>query len=154
GPIAAPAKLRFALGGYAARPGNQIIARRIDTGATVPLAPVFDVGERWRIADFVLPDEWKGKPIVLVARDETKMPTGWLADSEPIRGGRGGGLAEFLDSLAAWSINGLLLSLPWFAALRWLSGREGIPTHWLPLAAAGVVAAAGYAAFWVYFWNA
>ena len=151
GPFPAPAVLRFAVGGYPARAGNQLHVERADTKAILPVAPLFDVGERWRVMEFPLPADWIGKPVTLIARDEARQLGGWLAVSEPIRDGRISGNAALFESLAAWSLNGILFGLPWFALLRWLAARAWLPPQWLPLAAAAGVAIGGYLAFWAYF---
>lgn len=151
GPFPVPPTLRFAAGGYPARPGNQLYVERTDTKARLPVATGPDIGERWRMLEFVPPTEWIGRPVVLVAEDTARQLGGWLAVSEPVRGGHGGGNAELCTTLAGWSLNGLLYGLLWFAALRWLHRRRLVPDPWLPLVALAVVAAAGYGAFFAYF---
>jgi len=150
GPFPAPHSLRFGVGGYPTRPGNEVYLELVSTGARLPVNFTSDVGERWRIVDVTVPPAWEGSMVALHARDDATDLGGWLAVSEPVRGGRGTG-AEFFETLAAWSVNGLLLGILWAAALRRLAGRSWVPPHWMPLVAAGFVALAGYAAFWVYF---
>ena len=154
GPFPAPPTLRFAAGGYPGRPGNQLYLERADTKARVPVATGPDIGERWRMLEFVPPADWVGRPVVLVADDAAKQIGGWLAISEPVRGGHGGGNAELCATLAGWSLNGLLYGLLWFAALRWLHRGRVVSAPWLPLVAVAVVAAAGYVAFYAYFASA
>ncbi|MCX6955868.1 MAG: hypothetical protein NTV51_27305 [Verrucomicrobia bacterium] len=149
GPFAAPRLLRLALGGYPTKPGNQLYLELVPTGAHLPVEVATDVGERWRIIQLALPPDWTGKPVILHARDAATGLGGWLAVSEPVRGGRGTG-AEFLETLTAWSVNGLLFALLWFAVLHRLPGGW-VPPPWTPLVAAGFVALLGYAAFWAYF---
>jgi hypothetical protein len=99
GPFPAPRILRFALGGYPDKPGNQVFVELAGTAAgagntaadtRLPVASP-PVGERWEVVDIVLPAAWAGRPIRLVAIDQSKGVGGWLALTEPIRGGRGDG---------------------------------------------------------------
>ncbi len=153
GPFVAPTVLRLALSGYPNRAGNEIHLVRPDTGARLPLKPATDIGERWRLEDFPLPEDWRGRSVQLVARDAAKMPGGWLALSEPMRGGHREGDAQLFASLSAWLLNGTLLGLLWYGALRWLRARAWVAPHWLPLVAAGAVAAGAYAVFWASWWG-
>jgi|GEM_PF-464868 len=150
GPFPAPARLRLAVGGYPPYPGNTLRLELAGTAETVPLKPPA-VGERWRIIDQDLPAAWRGRSVTLVAIDEAKAIGGWIAVTEPLRGGVGDGPAGLWQTLAAWAANGLLLGLVWCAALRALARRDWIPNAWLPVAAAAVVAGAGYLVFWAYF---
>ena len=154
GPFPAPTVLRFAVGGYPTHAGNELYVELVATHARQPVNVVFDVGERWRIVDFHPAAAWVGQPVTLVARDDAKGIGGWLALSEPVRGGYGAGNPEFFETLAAWSINGLLLGLLWFAALRAITARAWVAPYWAPLVAAAAVAACGYAVFWAFFANA
>ena len=150
GPFPAPAQLRFAVGGYPPYPGNTLRVERVGSGEQLVIqAPA--VGERWRVIDQPLPAAWLGQPIQLVAIDEAKALGGWLAVTEPIRGGVGDGATGLWQSLAAWAINGVLLGALWLAAVRTLAPRRLVPAPWLPLVALGVVAALAHATFWVYF---
>lgn len=90
GPFAAPARLRIAVGGYPNRPGNQLYVENAATKTRLPIE-AGDVGEGWKIVDRALPPEWRGQPVTLHARDDAKQNAGWLAVTEPVRGGRGGG---------------------------------------------------------------
>ena len=154
GPFPAPSTLRFAAGGYPARAGNQLYVERTDPKARLPVATGPDIGERWRMLEFVPPADWIGRPVVLVADDAATQIGGWLAVSEPVRSGPGGGNAELCSTLAGWALNGLLYGLLWFAALRWLHRRRLVTDPWLPLAALAAVAAAGYLTFFAFFASA
>ncbi len=150
GPFSAPARLRLAVGGYPPYPGNTLRLELAGTAETLPLKPPA-VGERWRIIDQDLPAAWRGRPVTLVAIDDAKAIGCWIAVTEPLRGGIGDGPAGLWQTLAAWAANGLLLGLVWCAALRGLARQSWIPAPWLPVAAAAVVAGAGYLVFWAYF---
>ena len=150
GPFPAPRRLRVAVGGYPPYPGNTLRLELAGTSETLPLKPPA-VGERWRIIDQDLPAAWRGRPVTLVAIDEAKAIGGWIAVTEPLRGGVGDGPAGLWQTLAAWVANGLLLGLVWHAALRLLARSAWIPAPWLPVVAAAVVAGAGYLVFWAYF---
>jgi hypothetical protein len=150
GPFPAPRVLRFAIGGYPNNAGNTLRLELAETGEALPIAHPA-VGERWDIATIDVPPTWVGRPIRIVALDESKILGGWLAVTEPLRGGRQRGNNALIESLAGWAITGLALGLLYFAALRWLPLTAWLPPHWVPLAAGAVVAACGYVAFWVYF---
>jgi hypothetical protein len=150
GPFPAPAHLRFAVGGYPPYPGLALRLDRPGTTETIAInAPA--VGERWRVIDQPLPEAWRGQPIQLVAVDNSKVTGGWIAITEPIRGGVGDGATGLWQSLGAWALNGLLFGVLWLAATRLLAPRNLVPAPWLPLLSAGVVAALGHLAFWAYF---
>ncbi len=150
GPFAAPPRLRFAAGGYPDQPGNGFFAELAATGERAPiLLPA--IGERWHIVDFDFPSAWVGQPVRLIAIDEAKTLGGWLALSEPLRGGRGEGAAGLFESLAAWSVNGLIFGVLYFGAARALARRAWVPAAWLPLVALAMVANAGALVFWAYF---
>ncbi len=154
GPFPAPARLRFGLGGYPTKPGITLAVELAESGEQHPVPVARDVGERWTIAECDLPAAWVGRPIKLVARDQAAGFGGWVAVTEPLRGGRGEGNHAFYTSLAAFATNGLLLFLVWQAALLGLARRAWIAPPWRPLAAAGVVAAAAYLVFWCTFASA
>ncbi|MBM3853655.1 MAG: hypothetical protein FJ399_10930, partial [Verrucomicrobia bacterium] len=150
GPFPAPAHLRFAVGGYPPYPGLALRVERPGTHETIPInAPA--VGERWRVIDQQIPATWRGEPIQLVALDNSKVTGGWIAITEPIRGGVGDGATGLWQSLGAWALNGLLLGVLWLAAIRLLAPSCLVPAPWLPLLGVGVVAALGHLAFWAYF---
>lgn len=153
GPFPAPRILRFGLTGYPAHEGVRLHAE-LDGGAEKFPLTHGDLHERWEIADFELPLAWVGRPIRIVGSDQTKTLGGWFGLSEPLRGGHGDGNNGLLETLAAWTINGLLLGLLFFASLRWLLARAWLAPQWVPLGAAAIVAACGYLAFWAYFANA
>ena len=153
GPFPAPRQLRFAVGGYPPYPGNTLRIERTDTKEQLTLHPPA-VGERWRIIDRTLPAAWYGQPIQIVASDQATALGGWLALTEPIRGGVGDGVTGLWQSLTAWAVNGLLLAVLWLAAVRWLAPRRLVPAAWLPLVALGLVAALAYLTFWAYFAHA
>lgn len=151
GPFPAPLRLRIAVGGYPGRADEiQVSAVRLQDGARVQLK-LSDVGERWRITEHDLPGEWRGQPITLQATDRAQGLGGWVSLTEPINGGRGEGPAGLLETLAAWSINGVLLGLLWLAAVRLLRKSGRVAESWIPLAGVAVVATGGYLLFWAYF---
>ncbi len=148
GPFPAPRTLRFAVGGYPDGAGNSLRLERTDSGETLPLNHPA-VGERWSIVDVTLPAAWTGRPVRLVATDAATGLGGWLAVSEPLRGGRSDGNHALLESLTCFALNALLLALLWLPAARILSGTT-LPAYWQPLAATAAVAAAGYLIYWAY----
>jgi hypothetical protein len=150
GPFPAPERLRFGIGGYPAR--TALYVEHMASRARLRLNHA-DVGERWRIADFPVPVAWHGQPISLIAVDEARGPGGWLALTEPVLGGPGASGAARWTAFAAWTINGLLLGVLWLAAARELTRRDWVTAPWIPLAAAAVVAAAGYVVFWAYLFH-
>lgn len=151
GPFPGTPRVRFALTGHPADPKNEVAVELVATGARLPVT-ISDMGGRWNIVDVDLPPAWVGQPVRLIARDGSAST--WLGISEPLAGGRGEGNYGLRQTLAAWAINGLLLGVVWLAALSWLSGRGWVDAAWLPLAAAGAVAAIAYFGFWVYFAHA
>ena len=150
GPFPAAARLQFAAGGYPARAGNLLAVELVETGErrTVDTGP--DIGERWRVLHWEVPVPWQGRPVRIIAVDAATGPGGWLAVTEPLRGGRGEGSNALTVTLAGFAWNGLLLFLLWRAAVGWLGRRGWFAPHWLPLAGAGAVAAAAYGMFWAY----
>ncbi|HVU35380.1 MAG TPA: hypothetical protein VHE61_18225 [Opitutaceae bacterium] len=150
GPFVAPSTLTFAISGYPTQPGNAVFLERTGSHERQRVE-ASQVGERWRLIQVDLRPDWIGKSIVLVAQDRTSDLGGWLAITEPARGGLVTGINGLLQTLAAWTINGLLLGLLYWAALRVVGSRAWVPEPWLPLIAGGVVAALGYLAFWIYF---
>lgn len=152
GPFPAPRLLRVGVGGYPTHPGNSLQVEHVATGEKIPL-PCAPVGERWHTVELLLPASWSGQPIRLLGVDEGRGPGGWLAVTEPIRGGRGEGAAGLRETLACFATTGLLLAVLFGGALRLLRRRPSLPPHWEPLGAAALVAVAGYAVFWAYFLN-
>ncbi|MEY3608493.1 MAG: hypothetical protein RLZZ447_1281 [Verrucomicrobiota bacterium] len=154
GPFPAPARLQLAASGYPMRAGNLLAVELVETGERRLVDTGPDIGERWRVVHWEAPAPWLGRPIRIVAVDEATGPGGWLAVTEPLRGGRGEGVNALTVTLAGFAWNGLLLFLLWRAAVEWLGRRDWFATHWLPLAGAGAVAAAAYGVFWAYFAHA
>jgi hypothetical protein len=152
GPFIAPRVLTFAVTGYPSQQGNTLELRLAGTDKVQKLAEG-DVGERWRYTDIAVPADWVGKPVTITATDTATALGGWQGISEPVRGGATQGVNAMLVSLAAWSINGLLLGVLFWATARVLERRRTVPHIWVPLVAAGIVAALGYAAFWAFFAN-
>lgn len=154
GPFTAGRTVRVALGGYPDHSGNSIFLALAGTSQRHVFRAPVDVGERWQTFDIPVPPDWIGRRITLTAADGAHDPGGWLAISEPLRGGVAFGLHAFVAALAAWVTNGLLLGILYVAALTLVSSRNRAPAWWQPLIAAGVVATCGYAAFWLYFAHA
>ncbi len=152
GPFPAPRVLRFGLGGYLTTPGNFLHVELAGTAQKLPIEHP-PVGERWQVCEVHLPPAWIGRPIRLVGTDGATAVGGWFALTEPIGGGRGAGNNALLETLAAWSINGVLLALLFFAVNRRLAAHSSLPPHWLPLAVAALVALAGYLIYWAYFFH-
>jgi hypothetical protein len=153
GPFPAPRMLRFGAGGYPAKEGNSLRVELVGTAEFRDVKPA-DIGERWRVIDVELPQEWIGRPVRIAATDQSKILGGWLGVTEPIRGGRSDGNNAFLQTVASWTLNGLLLGLLFSAGYGLIIERSSIAAHWKPLASGAIVAAVGYAAFWAYFVNA
>lgn len=151
GPFPAPARLQLAASGYPARAGNLLAVELVESGERRPVETGPDIGERWRVVHWEVPVGWQGRPVRIVAVDEATGPGGWLAVTEPLRGGRGEAANALTVTLAGFAWNGLLLFLLWRAAVGWLGPRGWFAPHWLPLAGAGLVAAAAYGVFWAYF---
>ncbi len=151
GPLAAPARLQLAVGGYPARAGNLLAVELAETGERRSVETGPDIGERWRVVHWETPAAWVGRPVRILAVDEATGPGGWLAVTEPLRGGRGEGANALTVTLAGFAWNGLLLLLLWRAAVAWLGPRGWFAPHWLPLAGAAAVAGAAYGVFWAYF---
>lgn len=147
GPFVAPPKFRIAIGGYPANPANAVYLENKDATQRERLA-LEDVGERWKIVEVRVPKDWIGKQVTLVARDQATEVRGWLALSEPLRGGEA---IPFYRALAGFGMNGLWLGTLWLACLAMLNGRNWVSSAWEPLVAAGMVALMGYVAFWMYF---
>lgn len=154
GPFPAPARLRFAVSGYPQRDGNGIVLQLAATGDRHPVPFATDIGECWRTIDATVPAAWVGQPLLIVATDRAQGVGGWLALTEPLRGGRGDGYGGILDTFSALAVNGLLLGLLAHAAVGWLARRAWLAPAWLPLAAGGLVAIGGYLVFWIYFASA
>jgi hypothetical protein len=146
GPFPAPHNFNFWVGGFPKREGNELWFERMDSRERFTIDAQSDVGERWRLIRVGIPAAWIGKSIVLVSQSAAK-PNEWIGISEPVDGGEN---EQLLSAATAFSINGLLLGLIWFAGLRVLSSGTFVPTSWLPLAACALVAALGYLAFWAY----
>ena len=153
GPFPAPRVLHLGASGYPAQSGNTLQVELAGTGRRLPLKPAA-IGERWAVIDQLLPANWVGRPIRIVGRDAAKGPGGWFAVSEPIHGGRSDGNNALVESLAAWSINGLLLGVLFLASARALLNRGLLAPPWIALGAGAIVALCGYVAFWLYFANA
>jgi hypothetical protein len=151
GPFPAPTRLQFAASGYPARAGNLLAVELAESGERRTLDTGSDIGERWRVLYWETPVTWQGRPIRIVAVDEATGPGGWLAVTEPLRGGRGEGASALTVTLAGFAWNGLLLLLLWHAAVGWLGPRGWFASQWLPLAGAGAIAAAAYGVFWAFF---
>lgn len=153
GPFPAPRMLRFGAGGYPSREGNSLRIELVGTPEIRNVKPA-DIGERWHVIDFELPHDWVGRSIRIAATDQAKILGGWLAVTEPIRGGRSDGNNALIQTLASWALNGLLLGLLFSASYGLIVERSSIAAHWKPLASGAIVAAVGYAAFWAYFASA
>jgi len=149
GPFAAPTSLQFYVSGYPSVPGNEIYAEHVASKTRVTL-DVPNAREHWRVAVVTLPRAWEGQPIVLGAVDGAKAWGGWLALSEPMRGGAGEPVRLFTSALAAWAINAVLLGALWLAAAAAGALR---PTRAAldPADRGGDCSAAGYALGWIYF---
>ena len=115
GPFPAPRILRFGISGYPSYEDNFLRVERADGSHSIRIKTE-DARESWAVVDFELPAEWKGRPIRIIAHDTAKGVGGWLAITEPIRGGRSDGNNALIQSLAAFAINGLLLGVVYCAA--------------------------------------
>lgn len=151
GPFPAPRRLVVALSGYPLHPGNEVLLQLAGTTEQQTFSPPSNIGERWRLFTIAVPKAWVGKPMTLLARDRADGLGGWLGISEPIRSAvvvTGTGLPV---ALLASAVTAVLLGLLFWAAYRIIARRGEAFAPWIPLIAGGVVATAGYAAFWAYF---
>lgn len=150
GPFPASHRLRLAIIGFPAAAGNEIYLERTDTHERQPIV-LRDAGSNWVIVDVNVPEAWKGHPITLNAIHHSATRSGWFGVTEPLRGGPGEGNGAFYQTLTCWLLNGLLLGVVWLAAVRLVMARRWTTAAWAPLLAAGFVATAAYALFWLYF---
>lgn len=150
GPFSAGHRLRVGVTGFPETAGISLFLERTDTHERLPIA-VHNAFSTWVIIETILPETWQGAPITVNAIDASTAFTGWLGVTEPLRGGIGEKRTNLYESLASWSLNGLLLGLLWLAAWRILARSRWTPAVWTPLVAAGGVAAVGFLVFWAYF---
>lgn len=151
GPFAAPAQLQFAVGGYPGNTGNELFLERTDSHERIKITGADAIGERWQVVKPKLPADWVGRPVTIVAIDGAKGVGGWLAVSEPLKGGLAEGNGALIESLACFVVNGVFLGLVCLGSVRYISRRSWVHPSWVPLVAAGAVATIGYLLFWLYF---
>jgi hypothetical protein len=149
GPFLAPHILHFWAAGYPKHDANELYIENANTHERRPIDAKSDVGTQWQLIGLGIPEQWVGTPLLLIARGSGGQ-SGWIGLSEPVVGGAN---EQLLSALTGFSVNGLLLGLLWFAALRRLSIDPPLPECWLPLIAAAAVSALGYLAFWAYLAN-
>lgn len=151
-PFAAPAQLGIYLAGYPATNGLTLSVQQVSSGKLIELRPLALPGEAWRHYSFALPPTWQGQQVRLVAVDESRVPLGWFAFSEPVPAGSAGrsGLAA-LQLGVLTLLHAVLLALPAAAACL-LAARWGYrDPAWLVVVALLAIGMAGYASFWLYF---
>ncbi len=138
---------------YPGVPGNRLYVERVDTQETMKLK-VGTPGNRWEEVSWLLPAEWWGHPVRVVAIDGMVDPAGWIGVSSP--------LATSPLSLLGRQFSSLVL-IPLYAGHFALFLVLGLPLAWLIIQsqklnpaytlilAIGISALAGYLSFWAYF---
>jgi hypothetical protein len=79
----APPALNLYLTGYPGLRGLRLILKNVQSGQETDLQPPSVPGDEWRFNTLVVPSDWVGKPVQLIAEDKTSEPRGWLGFSLP-----------------------------------------------------------------------
>jgi hypothetical protein len=154
--FSAPKVLRFYVAGFPNLPGVRLYLEDQDYARTLDLRSTIYPSFHFRLRVWVIPPEWRGAQVRVVAEDSSHDPTtGWIAVTLP-----GEGRDSFIYSLlramyrsAFMVLYGLLFLLPGLAAGVWilrLRKIEPFRVIALILVTSGVC---GYAAFWPYLLN-
>ncbi len=85
-PFKAGSDLSIYIAGYPDIPGLALAVEDIQTGRQFALRVPTPPEETWQLRDFHLPAEWKGRSVRVIAGDQSTVPGGWLAFSEPVHG--------------------------------------------------------------------
>ncbi len=149
GPFRSTDRVRFGVSGYPTRG----IELHVEHAATRERRRILqpDIGERWVVAECVLPPSWQGELVSLIAIDRGQDVGGWVGLTEPIRGDRGDGATGMWISLLGAVIAAGVLGSLWLASAAMLARIAALPPQWLPLGAAAAVATLGYLGFWAWF---
>lgn len=153
GPFPAPARIELEMAGYPGAAGNRILLVNTATGATLPRT-VADPGEDFKTVQLVLPDSWRGDPVMVEFVDGSAEPAGWIAVSEPRAipwwaAWWGGILPRAAAVLMVGCATLFLLS----AAALLFRGLPAVQGPGRMMAAAAVVMATAYAVLWAHFFN-
>ena len=149
-PFTAPAHLHIYLAGYPSHEGISLEIENISDDSKIRINPV-PPREKWLLYEVPLPSAWLGKPVHLIARDQSVAFTGWLAFSEPVEDGSSLGLNEATSLLLRTLSHFILTVLPCLAACA-LAIRKGIRNALIvALVALATTGACGYLVFWLWF---
>jgi hypothetical protein len=138
--------------GYSGRPGLRTAVETVETGRQLLLEFPEVQRERWGRHCFLLPADWSGRRVRIVAEDQVSGPTGWLAfsDSLPVHAMQGAVAVRTAGLVLLLSI---LLLLPACAAcmVAALRGIKYLTT--LTAVALVSIGVTGYVSFWSYFYR-
>jgi hypothetical protein len=83
-PFLAPAQLSLYLTGFVGSPGLQLTLRNLETNQEIELHPKSIPAASWQRNDFVVPSEWIGRPVKMVAEDQVAPLPYWFGLTAPL----------------------------------------------------------------------
>ncbi len=156
--FAAPETLGFFVSGNPSLEGNQLYLEVVGGSEKLYLRTMSDRADEWRQHHWILPKNWRGRTVQLVADDHSTDPQGWLGITLP----RGNTAADELQTslsraffaVASILLAGIVFLLPGIAIAWLLDYRYKLDEIRFVCVTFLSSGAAGYFAFWIYLLNA
>ena len=151
-PFAAGSTAAFYVAGYPGGPGLRLAVENLNSGHQLPLQFPDAPGNTWKLYHFLLPAQWKGQPVRLLAEDKLAGPKGWVAFAHVPRQVRQE--AHFAFRMLGMFLALFVLTMLPAAAACILAALRGVKrTLDLTTIALLTIGLVGYGAFWSYFLN-
>ena len=147
----APPNISLYFLGFDQRESISVFLENVRSGAKLKIDPAQTPGGGWQLFEFVVPRVWRGSPVRIDISATGWGTRGWIGFSEPLDTGSTTDLKETLFLVLRLAEYFLLLTLPLFAASVTFARRGIAHPSLLVLFGLAGVAAAGYAAFWLWF---
>jgi hypothetical protein len=145
--FSAPKYLRLYMTGWTLSP--TLALQRVSDGSKFFLVPWDPSLYRWGSYDYLLPDDWRGKQVRLLAEETEKGP--WRAFSEPLVGSGQVAMGDALGIISLTSLHffAIMVCAAALTALAVLRGVRDV-VH-AGVIALGAMALPGYCSFWLTF---
>lgn len=147
----APPRLRLLISGYPGSSGNKVFLRKVDSGQTLHLASL-NPGEQWLPLTWILPKDWQGQSIQLVAIDEASQQLGWFGVSAPlsVQGLELEHILVLLLFITVYIIHFCLFLLPGLAGIIKFKSITSFNKYYVLPIVILINAGLGYVTFWLY----
>jgi hypothetical protein len=152
-PIQAGSLIGLYVAGYPSTRGISLAVENLETGQRLVLHAPYLPRETWQRQIYLLPAEWTGRRVRVVAQDQATGAQAWVGFSEPVPVDLGASVRTAAGTLGLFILWAMILFLPSVAACMvaaLLGVEDQVDLTAVALCALGLT---GYVCFWIYFFS-